>query len=41
MFYAVLRARRSIAVMLPLVLRLLLCDYAQAAGIWKTDAVNL
>ena len=37
--YAVLRARRTVAVTRPLVLRLLLCDHAQAAGIWKTDAV--
>ena len=39
--YAVLvllRARRTIAVMRLLVLRLLLRDYAQAAGVWKTDA---
>ena len=37
--YAVLRARRTIAVTRPLVLRLR--DHAQAAGVWKTDAVNL
>ena len=30
-----------IAVARPLVLRLLLRDHAQAAGVWKTDAVNL
>ena len=36
--YAVLR---TIAVTRPLVLRLLLRDHAQAAGVWKTDAVNL
>ena len=41
-FYAVLRARRTIAVTRPLVLQLLLLrDHAQAAGVWKTDAVNL
>ena len=39
--YAVLRARRTIAVMRPLVLRLLLHDHTQAAGVWKTDAVNI
>ena len=39
--YAVLRARRTIAVTQPLVVRLLLRDHAQAAGVWKTDAVNL
>ena len=39
--YPVLRARRTIAVTLPLVLRRLLRDHAQAAGVWKTDAVNL
>ena len=39
--YAVLRARRTIAVTRPLVLRLLLHDHAQASGAWKTDAVNL
>ena len=39
--YSFLRARRTIAVMWPLVLRLLLRDHAQAAGVWKTDAVNL
>ena len=39
--YAVLRARRTIAVTRPLVLRLLLRDHSQAAGVWKTDAVNL
>ena len=38
---AVLRARRIIAVTRPLVLRLLLRDHAQAAGVLKTDAVNL
>ena len=32
---AVLRARRSIAMMRPLVLRLLLCDPAQTAAVWK------
>ena len=37
-FYAVLRARCIIAVTRPLVLRLLLRDHAQAAGVWKTDA---
>ena len=37
-FYAVLRARRTIAVTRPLVLRLLLRDHAQAAGVWQTDA---
>ena len=36
--YAVVRARRTIAVTRPLVLRLLLCDHAQAAGVWKTVA---
>ena len=41
MFYAVLRARRTIAVTRSLVLRLLLHDHAQAAGVWKTDAVNI
>ena len=35
---AVLRARRTIAVTRPLVLRLLLRDHVQAVGIWKTDA---
>ena len=39
--YAVLRTWRSIAVTRPLVLRLLICDHAQAAEVWKTDAVNL
>ena len=39
--YAVLWARRTVAVTRPLVLRLLLRDHAQAAGVWKTDAVNL
>ena len=39
--YAVLLAQRTIAVTRPLVLRLLLCDHTQAAGVWKTDAVNL
>ena len=39
--YAVLRARRTIAVKRPLVLRLLLRDHVQAAGVWKTDGVNL
>ena len=39
--YAVLRARRTIAVTRPHVLRLLLRDHAQAAGVWKTDTVNL
>ena len=39
--YAVLRARRTIAVTRPLVLRLMLRDHAQAAGVWKTDVVNL
>ena len=37
--YTVLRARRTIAVPRPLVLRLR--EHAQAAGVWKTDAVNL
>ena len=41
MFYTVLRARCTIAVMRPLVLRLLLRDHAQAAGVWKANAVNL
>ena len=36
--YAVLRARRTIAVTRPLVLRLLLGDHAQAAGEWKIVA---
>ena len=36
----VLRARRTIAVTRPLILRLLLRDHAQAAGVWKTDAVK-
>ena len=40
-FYGVLRARHTIAVMRPLVLRLLLCDHARAAGVWKTVAVHL
>ena len=31
-------ARHTIAVTRPLVLRLLLRDYAQAAGVWKTVA---
>ena len=39
--YAVLRIRRTIAVTRPLVLRLLLRDHAQAAGVWKTAAVNI
>ena len=39
--YAVLRARRTIAVMRSLDLRLLLRDHAQAAGVWNTDAVNI
>ena len=39
--YTVLRVRCTIAVTRPLVLRLLLHDHAQAAGVWKTDAVNL
>ena len=39
--HAVLRERRTIAVTRPLVLRLLLRDHAHAAGVWKTDAVNL
>ena len=39
--YAVLRALCTIAVTRPLVLWLLLRDHAQAAGVWKTDAVNL
>ena len=39
--FAVLRAQRTIALMRPLVLRLLLCDHALAAGVRKTDAVNL
>ena len=39
--YAVLRARCTIAVTRPLVVRLLLRDHAQAAGVWETDAVNL
>ena len=38
LLYAVLLARRTIAVTRPLVLRLLLRDHAQAAGVWKTDA---
>ena len=33
--YAVLRARCTIAVTRPLVLRLLLRDHAQAAAVWK------
>ena len=41
MIYAVLRTRHIIAMTRPLVLRLLLRDHAQAAGVWKTDAVNL
>ena len=36
--YTVLRARRTIAVTRPLVLRLLLRDHTKAAGVWKTDA---
>ena len=39
--YAVLRAHSTIAVTRSLVLRLLLRDHAQAAGVWNTDAVNL
>ena len=39
--YAVLRAQCTIAMTRPLVLRLLLRFHAQAAGVWKTDAVNL
>ena len=39
--YAVLRARRTIAVTRSLDLRLLLRDHAQAAGAWNTDAVNI
>ena len=38
LFYAVLRARRTIAVTRPLVLRLLLRDHVQAAGVRKTVA---
>ena len=38
LFYAVLRARRTIAVTRRLVLRLLLREQAQAAEEWKTDA---
>ena len=37
-FNIVLRARRTIAVTPPLVLRLLLRDHAQAAGVWMTVA---
>ena len=33
--YAVLRARHTIAVTRPLVLRLLLCDHVQTAAVWK------
>ena len=36
--YAVLRARHNIAVTRPLVLRLLLRDHVQAAGVWKAVA---
>ena len=39
--YGVLRARGTIAVTRPLVLRLLLRDLAQAARVWKTEVVNL
>ena len=39
--YAVLRPRRTTAVTRPLILRLFLRDHEQAAGVWKTDAVNL
>ena len=39
-FYAVLQLRRTIAVMRPLVLRLLLRDHAQTAAVWKTIADN-
>ena len=35
MFYAVLRARRTIAVKRPLILRLLLRDHAQTAAVCK------
>ena len=38
--YAVLRAQRTIAVTRPLVLRLLLRDHAQAAGVWKAEAIK-
>ena len=38
--YTVLRARRTIAVTRPLVLRMLLRDHAQAAGVWRTDAIK-
>ena len=38
LFYAVLRARCTIAVTRPLVLRLLLRNHSQAAGVWKTVA---
>ena len=41
LFYAVLQARRTIAVTRALVLRMLLRDHAQAAGVWKTEAVFL
>ena len=37
-FYAVLQARCTIAMTRTLVLRLLLRDHAQAAGVWKTVA---
>ena len=36
--YAVLLARHTIAVARPLVLRMLIRDHAQAAGVWKTVA---
>ena len=38
LFYTVLQARRTIVVMRPLVLRLLLRNHAQAAEVWKTVA---
>ena len=39
--FAVFRARRTIAVTRPMVMRLVLRDLTQAAGVWKTDAINL
>ena len=40
--YAVLLARRTIHVYVtrPLVLRMFVRDHAQAAGVWKTDAIK-
>ena len=38
---AVLRVRRTISVTLSLVVRLLLRDHAQAAGVWDNEVVNI